>query len=165
MYVLYGVLQEVWTLCRIFKRIPSYKKYTPNLKDSAPPPLLMTNKPNPTSNSSCSKTCSLESDNSKPYLTFTDSASVVFQQNEIERKPFIINGQVDQRNHIFLSQLGNVAQAPTTLSNYPSFWNQSVDNDDAFGNYENWDDLRSVVQFAIDPSKVNYDCKDQFNRF
>lgn len=140
-------MQEVWTLCRIFKRIPSYKKYTPTptptLKDSAP-----ATKPNPITDSSSSKiTCSLESENGKPYnLTFTDS--VVIQQNE--RKPVI--GQVDERNHLFL---GNVAQAPTTLS-YPSFWNQSVD--DVFAN-ENWDDLRSVVQFAMDPSR-DYDCKE-----
>ncbi|XP_061342827.1 transcription factor JUNGBRUNNEN 1-like isoform X2 [Gastrolobium bilobum] len=154
-YALYGgvcTLQEVWTLCRIFKRIPSYKKYTPNLKDSEP-----VTKPNPT-NSSTSKTCSLESDNSKSYLTFTDSAVI----HQIERKPVI--GQVDERNnHLFQGQLGNVAAQPPTTLSYSSFnWNQNV-NDDAFAN-ENWDDLRSVVQFAnIDPSKV-YDCKE-LNRF
>ncbi|KAE9614841.1 hypothetical protein Lal_00036202 [Lupinus albus] len=125
---------EVWTLCRIFKRIPSYKKYTPSLKDS---------KPNQ-SNSSTSKTCSsFESDNTNPYLTFTDS--LLIQQNET--KPVI--GHVDQRNHFFLTH------PPTTLS-YPSFWNQNVD--DVFEN-ENWDDLRSVVQFAMDPSKDYYHCK------
>ncbi|TKY57195.1 Transcription factor JUNGBRUNNEN 1 [Spatholobus suberectus] len=138
---------EVWTLCRIFKRVPSYKKYTPNLKDSAP-----ITKPNPT-NSSSSKTCSLESDNGKPYLTFTNSPLI--QQNE--RKPVI--GHVDERNQLFLGQLGNVAQAPTSLS-YSSFWNHHQDVE--FAN-ENWDDLTSVVQFAIDPSRVS-DCKE-FNRF
>lgn len=129
-------LQEVWTLCRIFKRIPTYKKYTP------------TTKPNPI-NSSSSKTCSIESEHNKPYLTFTDSTIV--QQNE--RKPFIEY----ERNHLFLNhQLGNnntvADQSPTTLSHSSSFWNQNVDDDEAFGNYENWDDLRSVVQFAFDPS-------------
>ncbi|KAK7300173.1 hypothetical protein RJT34_11010 [Clitoria ternatea] len=114
---------EVWTLCRIFKRITSYKKHTPNLKDSSSAqPQLVTN-------SSNSKACSLESDNSKPYLTFT--------------KPQVI----DQRNHLFLGN--HVAQPPTFN------WNQSLDND-AFTN-DNWDDLRSVVQFATDPSKF-YDC-------
>lgn len=124
-------LQEVWTLCRILKRIPSYKKYTPNLKNSVI-------KPNYPTNSSSSTTCS--------YLTFTDS-SVINQQ--IERKPVI--GQVDERNHLLCpSQLNNAAQAPTTLS-HSSFWNQNVD-EYAFANDENWDDLRSVVQFATDPS-------------
>ncbi|XP_027368132.1 transcription factor JUNGBRUNNEN 1 [Abrus precatorius] len=137
---------EVWTLCRIFKRVPSYKKYTPNLKDSTP-----LTRPNPT-NSSSSKTCSLESDNSKPYLTFTDSTLI----HQSETRPVF-----EEKNHFFLGQLGNVvAQAPTSLS-HSSFWNQNMD--DAFEN-ENWDDLRSVVQFAVDPSKVYYDCKE-FNRF
>ncbi|XP_057441364.1 transcription factor JUNGBRUNNEN 1-like isoform X2 [Lotus japonicus] len=122
---------EVWTLCRILKRIPSYKKYTPNLKNSVI-------KPNYPTNSSSSTTCS--------YLTFTDS-SVINQQ--IERKPVI--GQVDERNHLLCpSQLNNAAQAPTTLS-HSSFWNQNVD-EYAFANDENWDDLRSVVQFATNPS-------------
>lgn len=134
---------EVWTLCRILKRVPTYKKYTPNLKDSTP-----ITKPKPT-NSSTSKTCSLESDNSKPYLTFTNSPLI--QQNE--RKPVI--AQVDQWNHLFLGQFGNVAQAPTSLS-YSGFWNQQ---NVEFANNDNWDDLTSVVQFATDPSRVS-DCKE-----
>lgn len=144
----------MWTLCRILKRFPSYKKYTPNLKDSAAAPIMT--KPNyPTNSSSTSKTCSLESDNGKPYLTFTNSLSpLLIQQNE--RKP-AINGHVDvERNHLFLGQLGNVAQAP-------SFWNHHQNNNVEFAN-ENWDDLTSVVQFAIDPSRVS-DHSKEFNRF
>lgn len=132
----------MWTLCRIFKRIPSYKKYTPNLKDSAPP----VTRPNQTDSSS-PKSCSLESDSGKPYLTFTDSVAI--QQNE--RKAVV--GQVDERNHFFAGHLDHAAQAPTTLS---YSWSQNVE--DLFAN-ENWDDLRSVVQFATDPSKV-YDCRE-----
>ncbi|XP_004491313.1 transcription factor JUNGBRUNNEN 1 [Cicer arietinum] len=135
---------EVWTLCRIFKRIPSYKKYTPNLeKDLA----------TTVTNSSSSKTCSLESDNSnKPYLTFRDS-QVVVQQNE--SKPFI-NGQLDQSiNYSFLSHVAH--EAPTTLS-HSCFWNDHSVGDDALAN-ENWDSLRSVVQFTFDSSKVYDDCK------
>jgi len=119
-------LQEVWTLCRIFKRIPSYKKYAPNWKETA-------SKLNPTDSSS--KTCSLESDN----ISFEDS---VIQQNE--SKPFI--QQVDQRN-----QLNSAAQAPIFPSSYSSFWSPSTD--DFFTN-GNWDELRSVVQVAVDPSQV-----------
>nr|ACU19778.1 unknown [Glycine max] len=142
---------EVWTLCRIFKRVPTYKKYTPNLKDSAAP----ITEPNHPTNSSSSKTCSLESDNCKPYLTFTNSSSPqLILQNE--RKP-VINGHVDvERNHLLLGQLGNVAQAP-------SFWNHHQNNNVEFAN-ENWDDLTSVVQFAIDPSRVS-DHSKEFNRF
>ncbi|XP_027343654.1 transcription factor JUNGBRUNNEN 1-like [Abrus precatorius] len=132
---------EVWTLCRIFKRTPSYKKYTPNLKDSTP-----VTKPNP---------CTLDSDNCKPYLICRDP--LVMQQ--IERKPVI--GQVDDNNkHLFLGQFGSVPhhQAPSNMP-YPSLWNQNVE-DYAFAN-ENWDELRSVVQFAIDPSTV-FDCTETY---
>lgn len=138
------MLQEVWTLCRIFKRIPSFKKYIPNLKKYSQPS---------NNNSSSSNTCSLESDNTNPYSTSTFTDSQLVQQNH-ETKPFF-NGHVDQRiNQSFLTQV------PTTLSQ-PSFWNEhqnAVDDDQVFAN-ENWDDLGSMVQFAFDTSKV-YDCKD-----
>ncbi|XP_061362343.1 transcription factor JUNGBRUNNEN 1-like [Gastrolobium bilobum] len=124
---------EVWTLCRIFKRIPSCKKYTPNLKDSA-----TLTKPIPID----SKTCTLD--------------SVVMQQ--IERKPVV--GQVDhERKHLFMGQFGSVThQAPSTVS-YPSSWNHNAE--DAILANDNWDDIRSVVQFAIDPSTV-YDCTQTY---
>jgi len=123
-------LQEVWTLCRIFKRVPSYRKYAPNWKETA-------SKLNPSDSSS--KTCSLESEN---YISFEDS---VIQQNE--SKPFI--QQVDQRN-----LLNSAAQAPFP-SSYSSLWSPSAD--DLFTN-GNWDELRSVVQVAVDPSQV-YECR------
>lgn len=126
------ILQEVWTLCRIFKRIPSCKKYTPNLKNPA-----AVTKPNEIDFSSSNS--SLDSDvNCKPYLTFMP---------QIERK------QVDDRKHLILNQ---IAQVPSSVS-YPSFWNQNV-VEDVFAS-ENWDDLRSVVQFDINPSTVN-DCTE-----
>ncbi|KAL5177852.1 Transcription factor JUNGBRUNNEN 1 [Glycine soja] len=134
---------EVWTLCRIFKRIPSFKKYTPNLKDSTP-----VTKPNPVN----SNTSTLNSDNCEPYLICRDP--MVMQQ--IERKPVI--GQVDEKKHMFLGHFGPLPhhlQAPSTTP-YPNFWDQNNVEDYTFAN-ENWDDLRSVVQFAIDPSTV-FDC-------
>nr|QMS43720.1 no apical meristemprotein [Betula platyphylla] len=117
---------EVWTLCRIFKRIPSYKKYAPNWKETA-------TKLNPRDSSS--KTCSLESDNSEAYISFEDSSAI--QQNE--RKPLI--QQVDERNHFFAGQVG-----PFPSSYSSSFWNPSAD--DFFTN-GNWDELRSVVQLPL----------------
>ncbi|XP_052735982.1 transcription factor JUNGBRUNNEN 1 isoform X2 [Vigna angularis] len=131
---------EVWTLCRIFKRVPSYKRYTPNLKDSNTAPIT---KPNPT-NSSSSKTCSLESDTAKPCLTFTNSpSSLLLHQNQMIKPVF-----------------GHVDQQPTTSFSYSSFWNhQNLELA-----HENWDDLTSVVQFAVDPSRLSDHCKE-FNRF
>ncbi|RDY06607.1 Transcription factor JUNGBRUNNEN 1, partial [Mucuna pruriens] len=126
---------EVWTLCRIFKRTPSFKKYSPNLKDST-----SVTKPNPVN----SNKCTLDSENCKPYLICRDPLAM----QQIERKPVI--GPVDEKKHLFLGQFGPIPhlQAPSTP--YPNIWNQNVE-DYAFAN-ENWDELRSMVQFAIDPS-------------
>jgi len=122
------VLQEVWTLCRIFKRIPSFKKYTPNLKDTK-------------SNTVNSNTSTIDSDNCKPYLICRDTE--MMQQ----LKP--VFGQVDEKKHLYLQ--------PPSSTPYPTFWNHNVE-DYTFAN-ENWDDLRSVVQFAIHPSSV-FDCTE-----
>ncbi|XLR29676.1 hypothetical protein HN51_049553 [Arachis hypogaea] len=153
---------EVWTLCRIFKRIPTYKKYTPNLKDSSTSPLM--NKPinninHQTDSSVTSISCSLESDNnnSKPFLTFTNTMTMGIQQ--CERKPLVI-GHVDERNNNFFLDHSSIhhQQAPTTItttalssSSYSS-WNQHHLVEDYLFANENWDDLRSVVEFATDPN-------------
>ncbi|MED6179756.1 hypothetical protein PIB30_003971 [Stylosanthes scabra] len=161
---------EVWTLCRIFKRIPTYKKYTPSLKDSSSAsPFIITNKPinntnvnHQTDSSVTSISCSLESDtnnnnnnnNSKPFLTFTNTMDI----QQCERKPPLVVDHVDERNNFLLHHESIHQQAPTatttTLSSSSlySSWNQHhVVEDYLFGN-ENWDDLRSVVEFATDPN-------------
>lgn len=131
------VWQEVWTLCRIFKRVPSYKRYTPNLKDLNTAPITK---------SSSSKTCSLESDTSKPCLTFTNSpSSLLLQQNQMMMKPVF----------------GHVEQQPPTTFSYSSFWNHHQNLELP---HDNWDDLTSVVQFAVDPSSLSHHCKE-FNTF
>nr|UBT01614.1 NAC transcription factor 09 [Litchi chinensis] len=132
---------EVWTLCRIFKRIPSYKKYVPNWKQTS-------------TRESSSKTCSLESETSTAqYMGYGDS---VLQQN-LERKPFI--NHVDDRNgHVFMShQFNSIAQSPYTATSYSTFSNPN--GDDFFVN-GNWDELRSVVDFAnINHSHNVYACR------
>lgn len=133
-------LQEVWTLCRIFKRIPSFKKYSPNLKDTT----ALTK-----SNTVNSNTSTLDSENCKPYLICRDPE--MMQQ----LKP--VFGQVDEKKHLFLGQFGQLPHLQPPSTPYPTFWNHNVE-DYAFAN-ENWDDLRSVVQFAIDPSSV-FDCTE-----
>ncbi|KAI4305949.1 hypothetical protein L6164_029274 [Bauhinia variegata] len=123
---------EVWTLCRIFKRVPSNKKYTAAITRTK------------TTEYSSSKTCSSDS------FSFS-----VVEQNE--RKPII--GQVvdDQRsNHLFLGQFGSVSQvSPAAVSN-PSSWN-NPNFEDIFAN-GNWDELRSAIQFDnIDPHSSTLD--------
>ncbi|KAG6722866.1 hypothetical protein I3842_03G181900 [Carya illinoinensis] len=132
---------EVWTLCRIFKRVASYKKYPANWK------LETACKQNQTD--SCSKTCSLESDNRELYISFEDS---VLQQSD-ERKPFI--QQFDERNHHFVAgQYLNSANQCPFPSSYSSFRYPSAD--DYFFSNGSWDELGPVVQLANDPSQEDY---------
>ncbi|TXG54530.1 hypothetical protein EZV62_019786 [Acer yangbiense] len=136
---------EVWTLCRIFKRIPSYKKYTPNWKQNS-------------NRDSSSKTCSLESEiTTEQYMGFGDS---LLQQNRnvnvnvVERKPLI--NYVDERNsHVFMN---HQAQSPFTAKPYSSYSNPNNIGDDFFIN-GSWDELRSVVELAVDPSHHFYACR------
>ncbi|GAV59988.1 NAM domain-containing protein, partial [Cephalotus follicularis] len=131
---------EVWTLCRIFKRISPYKKYTSDWKEAATKQNLATD--------SSSKTCSLESDNSDQLVG--DSIN----QHANQRKPVTNQVDDDQRNHFFWGQWNSIAQAPF-MASYSSFWNPN--GDDIFTN-GNWDELRSVVELAIDPSHA-YNCR------
>lgn len=78
---------------------------------------------------------------------------LVMQQ--IDRK--LSFGQVEEKKHFFLGQSGSFAhQAPPTVS-YPCFRNQNIE--DAFPN-EKWDDLRSVMQFAVNDPSYLYDCTE-----
>ncbi|KAK9285733.1 hypothetical protein L1049_024932 [Liquidambar formosana] len=131
---------EVWTLCRIFKRNTSaYKKYTPAESKGT------SIKQNPTDSSS--NTCSLESDNSDQYVSFRDS---IIQQNE--KKPVV--DHCEGRNQLFVGHPNSVDQAPSTTS-YSNFGNM---NGDEFFRDGNWDELRLVVEVAMDPSHL-YDCR------
>ncbi|XP_041003261.1 transcription factor JUNGBRUNNEN 1-like isoform X1 [Juglans microcarpa x Juglans regia] len=133
---------EVWTLCRIFKRVASYKKYPTNWK------LETSSKQNQTD--SCSKPCSLESDNDNKELCISFEDSVLQQSDE--RKPFI--QQFDERNHhCFEGQYLNSATTQFPFpSSYSSFRYPSAD--DYFFSNGSWDELGPVVQLANDPSQV-----------
>ncbi|KAM1429853.1 hypothetical protein ACFX2I_045997 [Malus domestica] len=138
---------EVWTLCRIFKRIPSYKKYTPDCKES-------TTRQNPTDSSS--KTCSFESGSYCSELHFGLEDSVI---QRIERsKPVRVDEQVDETNHWLGGELDPIYDPTPFATTYSSFRNPS--EGDFFTN-GNWDELRSVVQLAVDPSSQVYDRRMQ----
>ncbi|CAK7346646.1 unnamed protein product [Dovyalis caffra] len=144
-WIFFMAMQEVWTLCRILKRIPTYKKYVPAV------PAI---KQNPISYDSNSKTCSFESDqtSSEQYVSFGDS---FVQQNE--SKPVVID-QVDHgRDHFFMGgQYDSITEAPFTAA-CQNFWNPDI-GDDFFAN-GNWDELRPVVQLAFDPTQVYDYCR------
>ncbi|KAL6144193.1 hypothetical protein ACLB2K_054888 [Fragaria x ananassa] len=153
---------EVWTLCRIFKRIPSYKKYIPNWKQEE----ATSTKHNPNPTDLNSKTCSFESENCSthdPYSSLED-VSVVDIQKINERKPVVVE-QVhhgETNNHWFhgSGQFGSLADGHpqeansfTTSYNGSSFMRnelslRSSETDDFFTDGSCWDELRPVVQLA-----------------
>jgi hypothetical protein len=136
-------MQEVWTLCRILKRIPSYKKYVAAVPATEQKPI------NCDSNS---KSCSFESETSTEQdVSFGDS---FVQRNE--RKPVTIDQVDHERNHLFMGgQYDSVTEAPFTAA-YQGFRNTGIGDD--FFVYGNWDDLRTVVELAIDPAQVPDEC-------
>ncbi|XP_030462836.2 transcription factor JUNGBRUNNEN 1-like [Syzygium oleosum] len=132
---------EVWTLCRIFKRIPSHRKYTPNLQEHN-----TTLKQNPTDSSS--KTNSFESESAEQCVSFGDSAVVTHN----ETKPVIMD-RFDDRNYLLFTQLNSISQAPFAAPAYSGFWN--LNGEDLLMHGNCWDELRSVVErVAIDPCQA-----------
>ncbi|XP_050226768.1 transcription factor JUNGBRUNNEN 1-like [Mercurialis annua] len=130
---------EVWTLCRIFKRVATYKKYAAgDWKQTASKPKMT---------SPQDQTCSFESGNSSStaekhvFISFRDSSS---SSSSILRPA--VNG----------NQL-RMAQYPPHHHQLSSITTQNEDynRDDFFAN-RNWDELRSVVGLAIDPSHLPF---------
>ena len=144
-------MQEVWTLCRIFKRNVSYRKCTPDWKE-------ISGKRLNNAVDASSKTCSMEFDNVRQsYISFSANvAPAITRQND--KKPLINNnnnsvhglGHVDITNQLLMSQLSSFSQAPSsTTASYASF--ASSDATD-FLKHGDWDELRSMVEFGAGPT-------------
>lgn len=135
------ILQEVWTLCRVFKRTPTpSKKYIPERKgenlDAIKQTILSTTV------DFSSKSCSFDSDYGEHYLSFGDSA--VAQQSD--RKPV-----ADGQQYCWSGKYSN----PET---YTGFWDVN-ENRDFFASMD-WDELRSVGPRTINSAQVyDYDCR------
>ncbi|KAI3437514.1 NAC domain-containing protein [Psidium guajava] len=124
---------EVWTLCRIFKRIPSCRKYisTPECSEA-------TFKQSPID--SCSKSSSFESEYGDQCLSFgSDHSAVSIQPSK--RKPAICH--VDQAQYSLVSHCNSIPQGPPVATPRSNFWN--LNGEDIFANGINWDELRSIV--------------------
>ncbi|KAI9114544.1 hypothetical protein K1719_014242 [Acacia pycnantha] len=119
---------EVWTLCKIFKRTTSQRKYT-QAAAIKPSIALSTTEPG-----------NLRSDiNGNSCFTF--KKPMIIQQND-ERKN---NEEVEhERNHLFLDQL---AQAPPSIVSYPCFWDPGVMMEENIFANGNWDELQPMVQY------------------
>ncbi|XP_070037378.1 transcription factor JUNGBRUNNEN 1-like isoform X2 [Nicotiana tomentosiformis] len=135
---------EVWTLCRIFKRTSNYKRFTPDWKQ----PVIKQS-----FGDASSKACSLQSETSDDH-----SININFNKMEFPHKKNNTatggNYQVDQKTtHYQNSQpIITMPQSSITSSN-SSFWNTSAEEEYLFSD-GNWDELKSVVDLAIDPRSL-----------
>ncbi|KAG2246119.1 hypothetical protein Bca52824_085747 [Brassica carinata] len=127
---------EVWTLCRIFKRNVSSRKYTPDWRELAGGKRM---KPQ-------------QSKYQEAYISFGDNESSSSTNNINVMEP----KENYERNVFQLRQTPHQHQpipVDTTIttqvdSTVPHFSNDNIHDI----TYENWDELRSVVEFAFGPS-------------
>nr|ALC79070.1 NAC transcription factors 93 [Manihot esculenta] len=123
---------EVWTLCRIFKRNVSHRKYTSDWRE-------LSNKRQPAAIDTSSKTCSVDSNSRENYLSF-GAPHIQYS----DKKPVL--NHVNERKQLHAEQLSSItkpASSMATSSNIQSpYWNEAF-------TYGDWDELRSVVEFAL----------------
>ncbi|KAJ0043292.1 hypothetical protein Pint_17721 [Pistacia integerrima] len=142
---------EVWTICRIFKRNVSYRKLTPDWKESS-----SSAKRHSALMESTSKPYALDSNNQQEsYISF--EAPIVHQTNK-PMKPLMIDDHLNEiRNqqlaseHLSSTNNYTIANSPISMAWSSSFQNPYGNHHD-FLTYENWDELRQVVEFASDPN-------------
>ncbi|KAK6934808.1 NAC domain [Dillenia turbinata] len=126
---------EIWTLCRIFKRKASYRNYTRDWRE-------VSNKSPPSITNTSSKTCSLDSECKECYISFEAP-----MMNQISEKKFVAS-HVNERNQALASHLSSMVQASTPFAvSSSSFVNPQINELLSY----NWDELRSVVESAVDP--------------
>ena len=126
-------LQEVWTICRIFKRNVSHRKYTPDWREIAAT--------RPSTGTPNSQTCSVESNSHENYINF---GSPIVQN--YDEKPTV--NHINGRKQWHAEQWSSIAQ-PSQMASSSSFSNCPENND--FFTHANWDELKSVAEFALDP--------------
>ncbi|PIA39859.1 hypothetical protein AQUCO_02600367v1 [Aquilegia coerulea] len=142
---------EIWTLCRIFKRTVTYKKYAPPVWRESPAAM----KQQQNSSDSNSQTCSsLESVN-RDYKSFGGP----FVQQKESRSLFN-NNIINERVHMFPNQLGSIT--PAIPFPHQMHSNNSINfNGSDHHHYRdgNWDELGTIVDFASDPASFLFGCK------
>ncbi|XP_008806688.1 transcription factor JUNGBRUNNEN 1-like isoform X1 [Phoenix dactylifera] len=126
---------EIWTICRIFKRNISCRKYPQDMKAS-------TSKQMPTD--SGSKTSSFESDTGDEYKCFGSSS---IPQGEMK----LIPSYYEEKNQLLAGQWNSAAQAPLATL-HPNIPNMSTIE---FFKDSNWDELGRIMEFMPDPSAAH----------
>ncbi|ESQ48736.1 hypothetical protein EUTSA_v10021225mg [Eutrema salsugineum] len=126
---------EVWTLCRIFKRNVSSRKYTPDWRELA----------------GGKRVKQQQSKYQEAYnISFGDNESISSSTNVMESK------ENYERNVFQLHQTPHHQHQPipmdtTQVDTVPHVLNDNIHNITC----ENWDELRSVVEFAFGPSSLS----------
>ncbi|KAK8559216.1 hypothetical protein V6N13_098804 [Hibiscus sabdariffa] len=120
---------EVWTICRIFKRNVDCRKNTPNWGRAAA-------KRSSTGNGIHStQSCSVESSSQENYINF---GSQIVEKNDDE-KAAVVNHMMRRQWH-----------GEQSMASSPSSCFSNCPENDFFTN-ANWEELKSVVDLALDP--------------
>lgn len=170
-YIIYDyllrILQEIWTLCRIFKR---NKRHTPDWRE-------LSSRKNAINSSSKSSSIDSTNNNQECYISFAahqlaapingEYSNIYVANNDVNNNNnnsnnvyignhTTINSTGDQKNVHFQAdhqqQWNSMAHNPLCVPR-PSMLNHVLTNDQNdlqnFAYYgHNWDDLNSVVEFA-----------------
>ncbi|GLU17992.1 hypothetical protein SLE2022_343160 [Rubroshorea leprosula] len=154
---------EVWTICRIFKRNSSQRKLFIPVQSRENAKRHSTDHHHQTSSS---KACGMESNNKESYISFGAPAAIDIHHHHFhDQKPVvnhsnIINNEggsmqwqqgeqcmsIVTHGHQLVSTM--VSTSPSSFSDFPE---GNINYDQLF-TYGNWDELRSVVEFSMDPS-------------
>ncbi|ONK74477.1 uncharacterized protein A4U43_C03F6680 [Asparagus officinalis] len=127
---------EIWTICRIFKRNVSFKKYTQGWKQQAPKQTVATD--------SSSQTSSFDSDARDEYKF------VGYENNQQ-------NLYFEENNPLFGGQWSlNTSQTPTATSLHPSI--VPSPNTNEFLKEGNWDELGRIMEFYMMDQSATQEC-------
>ncbi|KAK3033119.1 hypothetical protein RJ639_036478, partial [Escallonia herrerae] len=124
---------EVWTLCRIMKRNMSARKSAPDWRE------VVAKRNNQVLDAS-SKTCSVESENRQGYISFRAPAKSALNISETNQL---------LRDHQLISTSTIQAPSDTPAMSYSSSFS-SPEVNEYFLKHGDWDELRSLVEFAAD---------------
>ncbi|KAK8706413.1 hypothetical protein V6N13_049980 [Hibiscus sabdariffa] len=132
---------EVWTLCRIFKRNSSLKKFRPDWRQQSAA------KKASVATQMSSQTCSVESNSHGNYISF--GSPMVEHYRTDEKSSMHVNHTIYGRNQWQIAdKMSAVTQIPSSMASSSSFSNcPEID----FFTDVNWDELKSVVEFALEP--------------
>lgn len=157
-------LQEVWTVCRIFRRSIPNKNYTGNWRELPSKQVASKN------NDNCRTMVDLELDDTKEsYISFGSATMVHHDDDDDNKRRSILldhpSNQIPNQVHVnegseMVNDSSLVAQTPSATASATSSSSHFNTTDlqmdqQLISNYETWDELRYVVdQFTLDSSHL-----------